>query len=251
MKRVAAAFVTFCLVTGRLSAQAMSAQEIHDRVAQVIAEVSGGHLPAGDTSVSWRPDSPILYHTAQQMGAVIRTGMARNDGLVGTLESQWGPTEVTGFTSRWSRGDSIEVAWTGTVTTDGIRVQGPRGDSLLARPQMRWLVADYGMEDQFMPLFATLHVSDSVRVAVLRPYQLKWDTVTVIVSGPAEAKRVLLKQGPPAPLELLLAPDATILRIGRGTEFERRPLETSARYRQYQALCRPRSEGGALTSACS
>lgn len=238
------------LSAGPLTAQMPSPKEFHDQLAGIIAEVSGGRLPAGDTSVTWRPDSPILYHTARRDGAMMRTGMARSDGLVGALEVRWGEQGIVAFGSRWSRPDSVEVDWTGRVSPQGIEVRGPGGDRQLALPGMRWLVADYAMEDQFTPLFASLRPGDSVAVAVLRPYLLKWDTVTVVVSGTANALRVRMFQGPPAPLDVLLAPDAAILRTSRGTEFERRPLETTVRYEQYQVACRPKVDGRSLAYGC-
>ena len=221
---------------GTLNAQGLSERQVHDKLVEIIAQESGGRLPPGDTSVSWRPDSPILYHTVHRTVAAIRTGMARNDGMVGVAETRWMLGSLVSFAVRWTHGDTTQVDLTGKLTSKGIHVTGPKHDTTLALPSMRWAVADYAMEDHLLPVLAGLRSGDSVRIAVLRPYQLKWDTVTAVATPEGAVMRIFLNQGPPAPLQILLAPDSTILSVSRGTEYERHPLETTARFQQYQAL---------------
>jgi hypothetical protein len=218
------------------AAQAPSPRALHDRVVGIIAAQSMGGLPAGDTSVSWRPDSPILYHTAYRDSSVIRTGMVRNDGVLGYLETRWNGTTVRSFAVRWSKHGEVRVDYTGTVSGSSLNIVKKQSVSAVAIPKMRWAIADISMEDQLVPILTSMSAGDSIRLAVFRPYGNLWDTVSVKAVAGGANRRYLVYQGVPTPLQIDLAPDGAILRIVRSADFERRPLETTRRFAQYQAL---------------
>ena len=236
LTQAAVALALCCLGPAAGLAQARSDRLLHDRVVAIIVEQSKGGLPRGDTSVSWRPDSPILYHTAFSDSGVVRTGMVRNDGLLGTLETRWSGAAPRSFVSAWSKNGAVLLSFTGTVAGSSIAITAKGKVSSVAIPAMRWAVADIGMEDQLLPVFLSMHAGDSIRVAVFRPYASRWDTVAVKRVAATVAPRIILYQGATAPLQIDLSADGAILRIVRGADFERRPLELSRRAAQYAAL---------------
>jgi hypothetical protein len=79
-----------------------------------------------------------------------------------------------------SKGDSAIVV-RGQVRNDSILLSAP-SPTVLSVPTIPWAVADFGMEEQLIPLFRSMAVvSQAQPVALLRPYHIRWDTISVLV----------------------------------------------------------------------
>jgi hypothetical protein len=216
----------------RLRAQESSPQHLHDAIAQMMASAGGSNLPAGDTMVSWTTD-PVLYHTVASSHANVRSGMLRNDGLLGVEETHWASGALTEFTATWKTHDSDAVVTRGLVEGSVLHVSSPR-DVKFAAPKMPWGVADYGMEEHLVPLFNALPTFGGTQeIAVFRPYGLKWDTVTVTVTV-RPGVRVLQTIDGTARTVFVITSGGTLLWARRlDHSWERRPLEQTRLYREF------------------
>lgn len=139
-------------------------------------------LPGSDTTVSLNR-GPIFLHTVLRLPQVVESGMARNDGLVGTARARF----VDG------RVESVDVLWTDTAATPRHVVISNFHDSLLVRdagqrdttvaiPAAWWGVADYAMGELLVPVFLA-HAPDSVATAfaIYRPFARHWDVGTAML----------------------------------------------------------------------
>jgi hypothetical protein len=187
----------------------------------------------GDTFVTFAKQGPILYFTVAGTLDSVASSMVRNDGLVGWATSRWSQGRVTTFSARWARPEKVELEISGQVAADTIRLRGAKTDRL-AVPNLPWAVADYGMDDQLVPLFMTLPYGTTQAIAVWRPFRQQWDTMSV---------QTRVHDG-----VLLISEDAVtwaispngrlILKLDRAQTSRRRPLEATARFEEYQAILR-------------
>jgi hypothetical protein len=214
-------------------AAAQDAQAVHDGIVAVMAR-SGYRQPAADTSVTWSP-RPLLYHTLTRRGATIETAMIRADGLVGAAEVTYAVATPVRARIQWSQDGKLLRDIGLSVRAGSLVVQDsvPRAYPL---PTLRWLIADYGMDDLWLPVLGGITES-ATAVAVFRPYAAKWDTVLVRRRLGAAGPEVELQSAPDDLWTFVLAADGAILQILRSKypDFERRPLEQSARVAAYLA----------------
>jgi hypothetical protein len=200
MRALTVLFVLLAVPLRAATAQTSPA-EIHDFVAQFMAQDSMMPLPPGDTLVSWSNVRAVLFHTGSRDPGGVRAGVLRMDGLRGIVDVRWVDGAPKSFLSLWLRlDDSTNVLETslmqGEVGPDGLRItRAGAPDTLVAIPSGRWAVADYGMESLLLPAFDDLPRSSpasgsipdsSSTLMVFRPFGMKWDALTVFgeMTGP-------------------------------------------------------------------
>jgi hypothetical protein len=173
------------LISGQASAQTdvASNEAFRARVAGYMKDIAVRPLPPGDTLLTWHAGGPVLFHTALRDRGGVKAGMLRNDRMIGLADVRWSEGAPRSFHATW-----FTVKADGVDSTD---IQGLRRDSVvqitrpgqadttLALPSIPWAVADYGMEELLLPAFDSIGTRLPYRLAVLRPYGLKWDTLRV------------------------------------------------------------------------
>jgi hypothetical protein len=241
--RLPAKFLAFALLLHARAAIAqvpqLTEQEVHDRIVAVIARNAIRPLPPGDTFVTWSP-GPVLYSTVQRTDTSVWSSLVRNDAMQGTALAKWRDGVQHAVHVLWTRRDSTLLEIAIQVTAQGITLSGRR-DSVMPQPSIPWAVADYGMEDQLLPLVtASTFSTTPQRVLAFRPYTQKWDTLSVTVARPEGATVVTVTAPDGEHFFWLVSPDGALIRITRDRHLdsERRPLEKTWRVRDYLRLRR-------------
>jgi hypothetical protein len=215
----------------------MSPKEMHDRLTVIIRQNTAAAVPQGDTFVTWAP-SPILYSTVARDTHCVRSSLLRNDGMVGIARACWDDGRQSRVTITWGIRDSVSFSL--EIARVGDRLVGTGEGAFNTKvPTIPWAIADYGMEDQEVPLLRSI-VGDSVSVALYRPYAAKWDTVAVWGIPAGKVGRIRLRTSAGEEWSYLLAIDGALLQTTRSRypDFERRPLELGPRYQEYLRLRR-------------
>ena len=218
----------------RVAAQPTPAQlhAFHDQAAQIIATASAGTLPAGDTLVTWH-NKPILWHTAAVFADSVKTGLVRSDSMVGVGVAYWKNNAPTRFSARWTEPGKAIVERRGTVAKGHIAVSGSRQITLRV-PDGAWGVADVGMDDQLLPVLLTMPPSaEPLRLIVLRPYALTWDTLAVTSASRSGVQVISVRSGS-QPNRLFVIYEGKLIWLRDiAQQNERRPLEGTAAHRQF------------------
>jgi len=217
----------------------MSPQEIHDRLVALIRKNATRPIPEGDTLVTWSP-KPNLYTTVHRTTDSVASSLVRADAMVGTARAEWRSSRQTGVSVVWTQGDSTLLALDFRLNGGALELSGSR-TATIALPTIQWAIADYGLEDQLLPLFESL--AQATDVAIYRPYPAKWDTLTVVAQKLSGATLITIVQrsGDQEEWRWVLGPSGALLRIirSRFPDFERTPLAESAlmpAFRQYGQL---------------
>lgn len=223
-------------VIGEAQSSTMTTQEFHDRVVAVIARRAPVNMPAGDTSMTW-DRTPILYHIVQTTPHGVKSGLLRNDSLVGLAEATWGAKGVSTFQVTWTAADSVVVALKATTSGTHVYLSGSRTDTLEA-PSLPWAIADYGMDEHLTPVLTRLPAASNVQqLVVYRPFGGRWDTLDVVVSSGAEGSTRVLQITPKDTIRWVIAKEGVLLQLMKGpTPVERRPLEETYWYAAYRRL---------------
>ena len=209
----------------------------HDRATQLIAQMASRPLTPGDTFLTWNPDPGGLIHTVHVDSTIVESSLLRGDRMTGTAHIEWTAGRVAQFTIRWTRSDTLRagvdsaIAIRGWRDRDSIRFAEPSHRAFVIPQSGWWAVADFGMEEQLIPLFRQMPAGQPAQpVAILRPYHLRWDTVTVAVRDSA-GLRVAEVLGRDKAHELFFIDrQGRLLCVWRiDTVGERLPLPTSAR----------------------
>jgi hypothetical protein len=213
-------------------------RQFHDQAVSAIARTAGRPLTPGDTFLTWNPGPGGLIHTVRIVPSGVSSSLLRGDGMIGTAEVRWQGGNPSGFEVRWTRQDAggkgIDSATTVIGERQGaaIRVRAGGISRTLPLPSGPWAVADYGMEEQLIPAVLALPArATGVRITVLRPYHVRWDTVVVSVRDTAGLRLAELMGTDKAHELMVLGPDGALLWMNRFDQAgERRPLEGTSRY---------------------
>ena len=215
----------------------LTPKEIRGRLDPVIREACGDRMIGTDTSVTWGP-SPILYHSSKVREDRAIATMCRNDGMTGVADARWDHGVQREVSVRWTMGDSLLFQAGFRFDGQTIVARGGR-EWTHAVPTYRWAIADYGLEDQLIPLLreATRGVDTLV---LYRPFPDKWDTLAVTVVRRGNGVLATLSDSAESTW-LLISADGAILQITRSRfgDFERRPLELSSHSGEYAEFRRP------------
>lgn len=243
------------VLSGRAAAQVpLAVQQFHDQAAAAIAQMANRPLTPGDTFLTWNPEPGGLIHTVHATAAGVSSSLLRGDGMIGSAETSWAGGAPARFRVLWTRPDSGGAGVDSATVVVGERTDGilrvlTRGASHEFRvPEGPWAVADFGMEEQLIPLLRALPAgAGPIHVQVLRPYHVRWDTLQVTVRDTAGLRTVDV-QGADKAHELMVidASGALLWSFRFDQPGERRPLEGSARYAEY---LEHRAALGALTRA--
>ena len=217
----------------------LTLSELHQRLVQVFSSVAHRPLPAGDTLVTWSPN-PTLMTTASREEGRIASSLIRADGMNGTADAHWGDGAPATVHVLWTRPDTILVDLEIVRQGETIRFSGT-SDSVMTVPTEPWAIADYGMEDQLLPLIARLPDGESI-IQVFRPYGRKWDRLSLTVQDHGSFKLVERREAGEASPTFYweIGPTGGLIRITRDDfpDTERRPLEGSVLYAEYVDLVR-------------
>ena len=232
--RAAATLALLAVAVGAADAQPRPAQvrAFHDQAAQIIASASRGALPAGDTLVTWHT-KPIYWHTVAAFGDSVFTGIVGSDSTVGVTESHWKNGAPVRFRTRWSVPGGARTERRGIVAKGRIVITGTRSIALPV-PESAWGVADDGMEDQLLPLLVTMPPSaDPLRLIVLRPFTLEWDTLAV-TSARRNGVQVISVRSGDEPSRLWVIFEGKLIWLRNvAQQSERRPLEGTVAHRVF------------------
>lgn len=241
MRYVAVALLA-ALSGSRVRAQTpVDVRQFHDQVVSAIARMAGRPLTPGDTFLTWNPAPGGLVHTVRTSAGGVSSSLLRGDGMIGTAEVRWQGGSPASFDVRWTRPDAggkgIDSATTviGERRGASLRVWTGGATGTLLVPGGPWAVADYGMEEQLIPAVRALPARASgVRITVLRPYHVRWDTVVVSVRDTAELRLAEMTGRDKAHELMVLGPDGSLLWMDRFDQAgERRPLEGTSRYAEF------------------
>jgi hypothetical protein len=233
MKILTALTLCFALVSPASAQGVLTPQEVHDRVTAIILRRATVPLPAGDTTVSWN-GGPILYHISVRTADGISSAMLRNDSLLGSATVRWAEGTPVAFDVTWRAAEAVAV-----------EVHGRRNDSLFTIagtssatfriPTLPWAVADYGMEEQLVPLLRQLPADNTVHaVAIFRPFGGRWDTLTVkLTQGLEEAYYLETISKADTVVSVFTNAGVLVQVVKKHTNQERRPLERSRLYSDY------------------
>jgi hypothetical protein len=208
-------------------------RELHDRIVAVYQSRAVRPLPHGDTLVSWY-GNPVLFHIVARRADTVETAMVRADSLLGTARVVWHGGMPLSASIWWGKGSEATTTLEVILDTDTIRSRGSQVNQW-PRPTLPWAIADYGMEDQVLPLLPQLPTGSLI--AVFRPFAAKWDTLAVASQALGAGVLYELRKPDGKRDWWLVSRAGTLLQIRReGQNFERRPLELTPPYEEYRAL---------------
>ena len=210
---------------------------LHARGVAILSLLSGGTIPAGDIFVTWTP-KPDLYTTVSRTDSTVGSHLVSTDGLVGTAEATWQGGRQREVSTRWTKGSATLMQLNVRFEAGVIHLAGAR-DTALEAPSLPWAVADYGMEDQLLPLIQAPGADTrGVRLAVYRPYQSKWDTISVVCRRTQGATLATETAPDGEHFFWTITADGALVRLTRDRNpgFERRPLEMTQRVADYVRL---------------
>jgi hypothetical protein len=184
IRQLALCLLGCVLPANSLAQSPTEVSDFHDRVAQLMQEISSRPLTPGDTFLTWNPRPGGLFHTVRVTDTTVAASLLRGDGMIGTMAVRLTRSRPRSFDVVWTMRDSVtgktlpDRESHGVVVGDSLRISGTK-PQVTAIPSGMWAVADFGMEESLIPLLRGLPSGGSRRVAVFRPWHARWDTITV------------------------------------------------------------------------
>lgn len=215
----------------------LSPEVIHARATAILSYGLARPIPAGDTFVTWTP-KPAWYTTVSRTDSTVASSLVSLDGIVRTAEAVWQGGLQREVSIRWTQNAHPLMDLNMRLADGLIHLAGARDTSFQA-PSLPWAVADDGMEDQLLPLIEAAGVdARRRRLAIYRPHAAKWDTITVACRRTEGATLVTETEPDGEHLYWAITADGALVRLtrDRDRDFERRPLEMSARVADYVRL---------------
>ncbi len=215
----------------------LSPELIHARGVGILRCGMCRPIPAGDTLVTWSP-KPDHYTTVSRTDSTVASSLVSTDGVIGTAEAVWQGSRQREVRIRWTRSSATLMELDVRFEAGVIHLAGAR-DTAFQAPSLPWAVADYGMEDQLLPLIRAASADTRrLRLAIYRPYQSKWDTITIVCRRKQGATLVTETAPDGEHFFWTVTADGALVRITRDRNrgFERRPLELSERMADYVRL---------------
>ena len=215
----------------------LSPEVLHARGVAILALLPRGTIPAGDTFVTWSP-KPVLYTTVSRTASTVASSLVSLDGIVRTAEAVWQGGLQQEVSIRWTQNTHTLMELNVRFEAGVIHLSGGR-DTALQAPSLPWAVADYGMEDQLLPLIQAAGVNARrLRLAIYRPSPSKWDTITIACRRTQGATLATETEPDGEHFFWTVTADGALVRLtrDRDRDFERRPLEMSTRVSDYLRL---------------
>lgn len=194
-------------------------------------------LPPGDsTETSGRMS---FVHTVRREGQAIASGFARPDGMLTTVRATYRDGYMARYEMLSTEGLREPVRRTLVAEEGRLRMTGGR-DTVLPLPEIPWAVADYAMEEHLAPALARLFRGGEQegRIAVYRPYPMKWDTVQVFVRPVRDDVLFAAVRNGDSVYALFLESDGTLLYVEQMEPFttQRRPRAGTREAKRVDAL---------------
>lgn len=240
--------IQLVVVGGILAGSTLGAQtpaqlrDVHDRATALIREMANRPLTVGDTLLTWNPDPGGLIHTVAVDSTGVRSSLLRGDGMIGTADVRWSSQQPSRFDVQWTTRDSAtgrsapDREAHGTLEGESLYVTGTKPAVMLV-PRGLWAVADFGMEEQILPVIRRLAADAAPQIiSVFRPWHGRWDSVTVTIRDTSGVRTAELLGTDKLQEVMMLTARGDLLWIIRYDQpAERRPLEGSSRYSEYVA----------------
>ena len=218
-------------------AEDVSPEVLHARGAAILSCGVCRPIPAGDTLVTWSP-KPDHYTTVSRTDSTVASSLVSTDGVIGTAEAVWHGGLQRAATILWTKNRDTLMSLNVRLEAGVIHLAGAR-DTAIQAPSLPWAVADYGMEDQLLPLIQAAGVHRRpVRLAIYRPLPSKWDTITIACRRTHGATLATETVPDGEHVFWTITADGALVRLtrDRDRDFERRPLEMSNRVADYLRL---------------
>jgi hypothetical protein len=163
--------------------------------------------------------------------------MVRVDSTLGTASTVWRSGRPVSAQVLWTKGPAVLRRVDFIAVGDSVHLTGDSARTWSV-PTLPWAIADYGMEDQVLPLLKALDLSAApVTIAVYRPFAAQWDTLSVARSAVDDAELFELRSSTGKRDWWLVSARGVLLQLRReGQDFERRPLEATALFPEYLRL---------------
>jgi hypothetical protein len=222
------------------TAAGLISSEIQEVVSRDRARLLSRPMPGTDTSVTLN-GGIVFLHTVRRGQAAIESGMARNDGLVGTARAAYANGAVTSYDVLWTDTAATPRHIAITVAGDSLAIHDAgRPDTMVGIPAPWWGIADYAMGELLVPVLLA-HPADSTEhaFAILRPYPRHWDVgkASLRPVGENYVAHYLLGSDTLGTY-FLITRDGDLL-LGQNSDptgAQRVPPEGSARRRRLQAI---------------
>jgi hypothetical protein len=150
-------------------------------------------LAHGDTSVTMVGEQVLVTHTVARGRDAVESAMRRGDGLTGSARSEFDQDLPRHYVVKLAKADT---AVTLDVERHGgrLRISGTRTETVPIPRNVRWAVADVGMEEHLIPALRTIpEGTRGLPVAVFRPYSGRWDQMQASVYMVAGATLIQLR----------------------------------------------------------
>lgn len=218
----------------------VSADDAWGRIGPDRAQVLARPLPGRDTS--WTVTSaPVMLHTVNTTGQAIESGLARNDGSVGTALVESAGAHPVQYQALWTAPGSADTSALVAVRNDTLFLTGTRSGAW-PTPSSPWAIAESGMEEQLVPALRTLADSQTVALPIFRPRAAEWDTLTASARYlPGGARLFLLSHGEhDSRIAILTDSTGALLTVEKATDppSRRLPPVGSSRRAQLDQLLR-------------
>lgn len=183
----------------------------------------------------------IFLHTVARGPDLIESGMARNDGLLGTTSARFSGGVLQTFDAVWTDTAVTARHTTVSLSGDSLRIRDlGHSDTSVAIPAPSWAVGDYAMNELLVPSLLR-HQADGVQTpfAIYRPYARHWDVGTATLRPLGEYLLAsYLMRGDSLPTFLLTTKDGDLL-MGENSGpkgAQRVPIPGSARRSRLDAF---------------
>ncbi len=152
----------------------LSSDDTHAISLRRYADLARG-LPGRDTT--YIVSAGIIFlHTVKANGSRVSSGMARNDGLVGTAETRFAAGRPVEYHAFWTDSAASDVRHALRTIRDSLVESGARSCSH-PLPTSAWAIADYAMNEHLVPVLLALpHDGVTRSLTIYRPYAGKWDS---------------------------------------------------------------------------
>jgi hypothetical protein len=148
--------------------------------------------PQPDTSVTMVGEQVLVTHTVARTRDGVESGIRRGDGLTGTARSEFDVDLPRHYVVKLAKADT-SVALDVERRGGRLRVSGTRTELVDIPRNVRWAVADVGMDEHLIPALRTIpEGTRGLPVAVFRPSAGRWDQLHASVYQVAGAMLIQL-----------------------------------------------------------
>ncbi|HEX8361950.1 MAG TPA: hypothetical protein VF613_17655 [Longimicrobium sp.] len=161
-------------------------------LAAVPLSAQGTRSTQADTSLTMVGDQVLVTHTVARTRDGVESGMNRSDGLTGSARSEFDQDLPRHYAVKLAKADT-SVALDVERRGGRLVISGTRTGTVSIPRNVRWAVADVGMEEHLIPALRTIpEGTRGLPVAVFRPSADRWDQLRASVYQVAGAMLIQL-----------------------------------------------------------